>query len=128
MERDGSLDAPSYFRQAVGNGPPANQNVFPFSVNLASFMVIEMVRLVVSESWWPDNGGKLQYSLIPNRLHFERERCNANCSIYEISASGDRYEYPFIEKSSEELSQTASRNIFPAIRYWYLKLLRVFRS
>ena len=127
MERDGSLDAPSYIQRAVGNGPPANQNVFPFSINLASFMLIEMLRLVVSENWWPDKGGKLQYTMIPNRLHVEQKRCDNNCSIYEISAIGDGYNYPFIEETSEELSQPKSRNFIAAIRDWCLKMLHAVR-
>ena len=96
MERDGSLDDPAYVRLPGGTRPPANQNVFPFSANLASLMVIEMVRLTVAEAWWPDPGGKLSYSLIPGRLRSADERCEDACSVSEGTALGDGYRYPFL--------------------------------
>ena len=100
MERDGSLDDPAYIPDAQSaEGRPTNQNVFPFSTNLASFMVMEMIRLIIAESWWPDAGGKLHYSFIAGRLSTARETCNANCSVYEKIAHGDRETYPFIVKS-----------------------------
>lgn len=126
MERDGSLDDPSYVRGvATGGEGPINQNVFPFSVNLASFMVIEMVRLTVADSWWPDIGGKLHYSMIPSRLHVERARCASTCSVCESTAYGDQYRYPFIVKAASELQPSALRALFGAVRSWILAALRV---
>ena len=101
MERDGSLDDPAYISHSeVENRSPTNQNVFPFCANLASFMVIEMVRLVVAENWWPDKGGKLHYSLIPEILRTEHEQCDVNCSVKGNLMVGDQYRYPFITKPS----------------------------
>lgn len=126
MERDGSLDDPAYVRgTATGGETPANQNVFPFSANVASFMVIEMVRLTVADSWWPDTGGKLHYSMIPNRLQVERARCAATCSVYETTAYGDEYRYPFIVKATGESKRSASRTLFDIVRRWLLAVLRV---
>ena len=102
MERDGSLDDPSYIRRADGPRPPTNQNVFPFSANVASFMVIEMVRLVAAEPWWPDRGGQMSYSLIPARLRFEDARCADGCSVTASTAAGDGYDYPFIDDAFSE--------------------------
>ena len=97
MELDGSFDDPRYIHRsnAIGN-TPVNQNVFPFSANLASFMVIEMVRMVISDTWWPDVGGRLHYSLIPGRLSMERKACTTHCSIRDSTATGDQFAYPFI--------------------------------
>ena len=128
VELDGSLDDPSYIRQAVGSDSQANQNVFPFSANLASFMVIEMVRLVAAENWWPDTGGKLHYSMIPGRLHVEREQCGVNCSVQESIARGDLYNYPFILETSGESDQTISGSFFDSIQEWFFKLLNIARS
>ena len=97
MERDGSLDDPSYFHRANGPKIPTNQNVFPFGANLASFMVIEMVRLLTAEPWWPDVGGKMSYSLITGRLSFEDIKCVANCTVVADIAAGDAFNYPFME-------------------------------
>ncbi len=101
MERDGSLDRPSYVQR--GAGLPAagrNQNVFPFCANLASYMVLEMVRLIACEDWWPPASGKLHYSFIPSRLSTGRQRCRPHCSVRSKYANGDRVEYPFIINSA----------------------------
>lgn len=128
VERDGSLDDPSYVRQiATSHDARANQNVFPFSANLASFMVIEMVRLVAAEAWWPDTGGKLHYSMIPGRLHTEREQCGVNCSVYESIARGDQYSYPFIIEAVEKSNLPASKKFNNFIPDWCLDLLRKVR-
>ena len=122
MERDGSLDDPSYIRRTTNDGKsPTNQNVFPFSANLASFMVIEMVRMMVAETWWPDTGGKLHYSMIPSRLRVEQEQCLVNCSVCESTAQGDQYSYPYIV----EATGAASKTFFKFVRDRVFALLRV---
>ena len=96
MERDGSLDDPSYVRgERRGNQERRNENVFPFSANVASYMVLEMIRYVVREDWWPATT-KLHYSFVPNRLATTHERCLPNCSIAGKAATGDSAAYPFI--------------------------------
>ena len=96
MERDGSLDDPSYVRgEWQSNQERRNQNVFPFSANVASFMVLEMIRYVVREAWWPATT-RLHYSFVPNRLATAREQCHAHCSIAGKTAAGDSAAYPFI--------------------------------
>ena len=102
MERDGSLDDPSYFHRLGRPHMPANQNVFPFGANVASFMVVEMVRLLTAEPWWPDPGGKMSYSLIPGRLRFEDAQCVAGCTVTEDTAAGDAFDYPFIDDGIEK--------------------------
>ncbi len=112
MERDGSLDKASYVRQAAAaDGMLPNQNVFPFSANLASFMIIEMVRLVASDDWWPDMGGKLHYSMIPSRLRTEQGQCSVSCSVSSSLTLGDLYRYPFLsaDKSINRTSRTFLR-------------------
>ena len=97
MERDGSLDRPEYLRNLQGSGAaPRGRNVFPFSANLASFMVLEMIRLVIGEEWWPDAGNRMQFSFIPRRLSADAEPCGENCAVRPRRASGDQTEYPFL--------------------------------
>ena len=110
MDRDGSLDDPAYIQRLWRNGQAiANQNVFPFSANLASLMVIEMVRLVIAADWWPTPGGKIYYNLVPSRLTRETESCERNCSIHESTVHGDSYSYPFIIRGGSWKSQPAVR-------------------
>ena len=101
IERDGSLDDPSYIRRRPGSSDGRrNQNVFPFSANVASHMVLEMVRLIAREDWWPVASGKLHYSFIPNRLSTERRACRPHCSVRRTLAEGDRIRYPFIVEAA----------------------------
>ena len=120
MDVDGSLDDPAYIRQSpTDDQSPSNQNVFPFSANLASFMAIEMIRLTVGENWWPDKGGKLHYSLIPSQLRLHREQCNVNCSVKEKLALGDELRYPFIVETADEQERAVWYKISPAcFREW----------
>ena len=109
LDVDGSLDNPAYLRQMWGSDQsPRNQNVFPFSTNLATSMVIEMIRLVVAEAWWPDRGGRQHYSMIPNRLDVERLNCNEYCSVKEKTALGDLFKYPFIQSTAYDKSVIGS--------------------
>ena len=96
MERDGSLDDPSYVARLAG-GRPMNQNVFPFSANLASLMTLEMLRMVVGDAWWPRNAGKLDYSYVPNALSTEDRPCRRHCEVAARTALGDRVVYPFLD-------------------------------
>ena len=111
MERDGSLDDPTYIhrdsRESRLNDERRNENVFPFSANLASYMVLEMIRLIVRESWWPATTGKLHYSLIPNRLSVGSGVCNERCSIWQSTARGDFVKYPFIVDAIPRREETS---------------------
>ena len=60
-------------------------------------MVIELVRSVVADAWWPDTGGKLHYSMIPSQLRHAKAECGANCSVNDSTALGDQYRYPFLQ-------------------------------
>lgn len=96
LERDGSLDDPSYIASMAG-GRPTNQNVFPFSANLASLMTLEMLRMVVGADWWPQSAGKLHYSYVPGTLRASDEQCREHCPVKARTALGDQAVYPFLE-------------------------------
>ena len=127
MEQDGSLDEPSYVRASGAEQAPTNQNVFAFSANVASFMVIEMVRLMVSEAWWPDRGGKLEYSLVQNRLRHQVQSCENHCSIYDLTAQGDRYSYPFLLDTPEIKLGGVIARMLSCLREWRTAISRTLR-
>lgn len=101
MERDGSLDEPTYIPAERADGHPSNQNVLPFSANLASFMVLEMIRLVVAAPWWPRASGKLHYTYINGQLQATDCSCDTNCSIAARVGYGDRNPYPFLLRAAQ---------------------------
>lgn len=127
MELDGSLDDPAYIRGVGGVRTPANQNVFPFSANVASFMVIEFARLVVAEEWWPQPGSKLEYSMIPARFHYRREHCSEHCTISAKTAFGDHHEYPFLVEGTKNGQFSLNTRVKDLLRSWIAPLLRTLR-
>ena len=104
LERDGSLDDPSYVARLAG-GRPTNQNVFPFSANVASLMTLEMLRMVIGASWWPEPGGKVHYSYVPGTLHAVAEPCRDHCEVMARTALGDQAAYPFLVAGPEHLDR-----------------------
>lgn len=118
MERDGSLDDPNYIARLTG-GRPTNQNVFPFSANLASLMTLEMIRMVVGDAWWPQNAGKLDYSFVPNVLRTEDRRCREYCEVANRTALGDQVAYPFLEAAAP----SANLGRMDRLRSWLRKLV-----
>ena len=114
MERDGSLDDPTY---VVRGGPaaeaPGNENVFPFSANLGSLMVLEMLRSVLREAWWPPAPTKFHYTYLSGRLTTEVAECPPNCTVAERTAQGDSWLYPFIDEPVRRVDAAfGSRNRF----------------
>ena len=110
LERDGSLDDPSYVARLAG-GRPTNQNVFPFSANLASLMTLEMLRMVIGASWWPEPGGKLHYSFVPGTLHAVAEPCRDHCEVVARTALGDQAAYPFLVAGPEHLDRSPPSSV-----------------
>ena len=129
MERDGSLDDPTYVQ--VGDRQPdvvGNQNVFPFSASLGSLMVLEMLRSILREDWWPPTPSKIHYTYVTGRLAPDAGTCHANCSVTARLAQGDRASYPFLDEPVQR-SQPASRRARTkrgALPRWAGKLGRFF--
>lgn len=96
MELDGSFDDPSYIAgHTAKNG---NENVFPFSLNLGSLMVLEMLRMVLRETWWPESSSKFHFSYVSHRLETNIAKCHEGCSIKERIGDGDNWSYPFLDE------------------------------
>ena len=98
MERDGSLDDPTYIRSAGSETRvTVGQNVFAFSANLSSLMTLELIRMVAAEDWWPEVGNELTFSLIPGGLDRASYRCGDHCAVRPKTTGGDAEPYPFLE-------------------------------
>ena len=99
MERDGSLDDPTYvLRDVPATEAPGNENVFPFSANLGSLMVLEMLRSILREAWWPPAPTKLHYTYVSGRLTPQVAECGSSCTVAARTAQGDSWLYPFIDE------------------------------
>jgi molybdopterin-synthase adenylyltransferase len=91
-EEAGMLDDPSYL-----NGLPAdhnlkrNENVFPFSENLASLEVFQLVALVTNAAGQSEFGIQ-RFRWIPGILDYDLSRvCEPYCDISSLVAQGDRH-------------------------------------
>ena len=110
LERDGSLDDPSYVARLAG-GRPTNQNVFPFSANLASLMTLEMLRMVIGASWWPGTWRQAPLQLRAWNLHAVAEPCRDHCEVVARTALGDQAAYPFLVAGPEYLDRSPPSSV-----------------
>jgi molybdopterin/thiamine biosynthesis adenylyltransferase len=91
-EIEGKLDDPSYLK-----GLPSehrfkrNENVFPFSANLASLEVLQLVALVTNIAGISDFGIQ-RFRYQPGILDADVERaCEADCEYVSLTGQGDRH-------------------------------------
>jgi len=91
-EEAGMLDDPSYMRGLPANHRfKRNENVFPFSANLASLEVLQFIELV-TQAGGIGNFGIQRFRYNPGHLVYDVEkRCNEHCDINTLVAQGDRY-------------------------------------
>jgi len=88
VERDGHLDDPRYIEGLpVDHELRRNENVFAFSLSLASFEVLQMLMMVIAPSCIPDPGPQW-YRFVPGILDPpKREGCNADCLYSNVFAN-----------------------------------------
>jgi molybdopterin/thiamine biosynthesis adenylyltransferase len=92
LEESGKLDDPSYMQGLPQNHHlKNNENVFPFSANLASLEVLQFVALATGAGGF-NNFGVQRYRYWPGIIDADIERtCNDGCDCAELEGSGDRY-------------------------------------
>lgn len=92
VEASGMLDDPSYLK-----GLPAdhrykrNENVFPFSCNVASLEVLQFIALATRIAGMPRVGVQ-RYRYIPGIVELLPESsCKSTCETVKLTAEGDRH-------------------------------------
>ena len=130
VERDGSRDDPSYIVRGDTAEAPGNENVFPFSANLGSLMVLEMLRSILREPWWPPNATKLHYTYISGRMTPQIVECRPNCSVAARTALGDTSAFPFVDEPVRREDPIVRRDnrYLASLRRWRSALGRFFRG
>jgi molybdopterin/thiamine biosynthesis adenylyltransferase len=88
MERDGLLDDPSYLEQLDPDHVLLrHENVFPFSLNVASLEVLQMTQLVTGSI---PNVGNQNYHYVTGSLdRIDDKGCDLSCLYPPLIASGD---------------------------------------
>lgn len=89
-EREGRLDDPKYI-QTLGKDHPlrSNENVFAFSLSLASFEVLQMLSMVIEPCDFPDIGQK-NFHFVRGKLETANLLCKPSCLFPKLLARGDR--------------------------------------
>lgn len=90
MEREGHLDDPEYIKSlAPDHFLKRNQNVFPFSLSLASLQVLQMLSLVINPLGI-SNPGEQNYHFVSGCMDITYDKsCEEECPYQSIIARGD---------------------------------------
>ena len=88
----GKLNDPSYLQGLpTDHRFKQNENVFPFSANLASLEVLQLVALATHIAGIDDFGVQ-RYRYNPGFLESDPDRaCNSDCETKKLIAHGDRH-------------------------------------
>jgi molybdopterin/thiamine biosynthesis adenylyltransferase len=91
-EAAGMLDDPSYLKGLPSDHRfKQNENVFPFSANLASLEVLHLIALVTGAAGVTGFGVQ-RYRYLPGILEqLVTQQCKSHCDQDEVIGQGDRY-------------------------------------
>jgi len=111
MEKDGSLDDPTYIASLANDHPlRSRQNVSMLSVNCAGALLGQFISLVIGPGGQGDPG-PIRYHLAPHWLqHDEQDACIEGCPYPRTTAAGDFRQDPTGSHSEAE-SERGSRSV-----------------
>lgn len=91
-EEAGKLDDPSYLKGlSADHQLKRNENVFPFSANLASLEVLHLIELATGAAGI-ENFGIQRFRYNPGLLDYDVEKqCQESCDIEDLIAQGDHF-------------------------------------
>lgn len=95
-EAAGKLDDPSYLKGLpTDHRFKRNENVFPFSANLASLEVLQLVALCTGIAGI-NNFGIQRYRYVPGILDYDvTKQCEPHCDMHKFIGQGDRHFHLF---------------------------------
>ena len=111
LELDGSLDDPSYTQGLDEDLSARNQNVFPFTLSLASMLVNLFLRYIISETWWPKpvTAQQEQQFVLNTLASIGHEDCEEHCAFRAMRATGDAAEPPYLSHPESESPDKPSK-------------------
>jgi len=109
-EVEGKLDDPTYLRGLPESHRfKRNENVFPFSANLASLEILQFVALSTSIAGISDFGVQ-RYRYNPGILECDKEKfCRPDCGYAVLTGQGDRFFTLFGFDIAAETARTRQR-------------------
>lgn len=108
----GMLDNPSYLQGLPHDHHfKRNENVFPFSENLASLEILQLVALVTGIAGITDFGIQ-RFRYIPGILDTDTEQiCKPNCEYVNLIGQGDRYFSLYGKDLAAEAARLRQQNL-----------------
>lgn len=127
LEIEGKLDDPSYLKNLPADHRlKRNENVFPFSANLASLEVLQMIELV-TQIGGIGGFGVQRYRYLPGTLEIDLERsCRANCEYQNLTAQGDRH-FTLYGRDFGAENARKRQSHFETGASWFTRLIRHIR-
>ncbi len=108
LEKDGKLDDPGYL-QGLDRSQfqEVHENVFPFSSNVASLEVLQLLSLTVAPSGLSNIGQQTVHFVTGELERDKSHKCDANCFFPSVQGKGDSAgievfsKHPIAEKARE---------------------------
>ncbi len=139
LERSGWMDDPTYIQgMAVDNALRHNENVFAFSMSVASFEIMQFLSLLVIPKGIQSVGPQ-HYHFIQAELETESKGCRPGCLFPTLEAMGDHApasftaHHPVAEAARESRltvvedvltpTKTPSTSLMTRLRDWLSSLL-----
>ncbi len=93
LEKEGLMDDPSYMKGMEDSGyKESHENVYPFSSNLASLEVLQLLSMIVAPSGLANVGQQMYHFVIGSMEQEKNNSCHENCFFQSIIGSGDNSE------------------------------------
>ena len=90
-ERDGYLDDPRYIAGLDADHPfRRNENVFGFSLSVASLEILQFLAMIVAPSGIANHGAQMYHFKTATLDHELQPSCNPGCFFPSVAAKGDR--------------------------------------
>ena len=132
LEREGKLDDPAYIKTLAEDHLRKNENVFSFSLNLASLQIMQMLSMIIAPLGF-SNVGEHLYHFVTGRMDIEyQKKCLSGCIYQKIISSGDKC--PYLVTGQHQLAKMTREAYFKkkeadrkANRFGF-KISVVFRS
>jgi hypothetical protein len=109
LERSGLLDDPVYIQgMPKDSALLRNENVFAFSMSLASFEVLHLLSMVVLPPPYT-NAGEQMYDFLHGELRVLKRGCGPTCPYPALTALGDRSGISFVGEHQAARAARAAR-------------------
>jgi len=116
-DRSGDLNDPRYLETLADDHPArVNENVFAFSLGLASLEIAQLIMLAIRPL---DVGPSPQiYHLFTGQIDIGISGCDSDCTFPKLIASGER-EHPGVDRHLSAERERSARNTQASKKRWF---------